>query len=146
MKLSKEDYMKYCGEHQPKSNLVRDVVCAFLIGGAICVLGQALLMWYTKLGLTADGAGGAVSATLITLSALLTGIGVYDDIAKYAGAGTLVPITGFANSVASAALEFKSEGFVLGMCAKMFTLAGPVIVFGLTASVVYGWIYWLCGM
>ena len=146
MKLSKEDYMKYCGEHQPKSNLARDVVCAFLIGGAICVLGQALLMWYTKLGLTADGAGGAVSATLITLSALLTGIGVYDDIAKYAGAGTLVPITGFANSVASAALEFKSEGFVLGMCAKMFTLAGPVIVFGLTASVVYGWIYWLCGM
>ena len=146
MKLSKQDYMKYCGEHQPKSKLAGDTLRAFLIGGAICVLGQALLTWYTKLGLTADGAGGAVSATLITVAALLTGFGVYDDIAKVAGAGTLVPITGFANSVASAALEFKSEGFVLGMCAKMFTLAGPVIVFGLTASVVYGLIYWLCGV
>lgn len=142
MKLSKEDYMKYCGEHQPKSNLVGDTVRAFLFGGMICVIGQALLMWYTSLGMTADGAGGATSATLIVVAALLTGFGVFDDIAKYAGAGTLVPITGFANSVASAALEFKSEGYVLGMCAKMFTLAGPVIVFGLTASVVYGFLYW----
>jgi len=146
MKLSKQDYMKYCGEHQPKSNLLWDTVRAFLFGGVICVIGQAFLMWYTAVGLTADGAGGATSATLITLSALLTGFGVYDDIAKYAGAGTLVPITGFANSVASAALEFKSEGYVLGMCAKMFTLAGPVIVFGLTASVVYGFVYWFCAM
>lgn len=145
MKLSKEEYMEYCGSHQPKSNLVGDTVRAFLFGGIICVIGQALLMWYTSLGMTADGAGGAVSATLIVVAALLTGFGVYDDIAKMAGAGTLVPITGFANSVASAALEFKSEGYVLGMCAKMFTLAGPVIVFGLTASVVYGVVYWLVG-
>lgn len=143
MKLSKADYARYAGEHQPKSPLKKDLFCAFLFGGAICVLGQGLLIWYKSWGLTADGASALVSTTLILLSALLTGFGVYDDIAKHAGAGTLVPITGFANSIASAALEFKSEGLVLGMCAKMFTLAGPVIVFGTTASVVYGIIYWI---
>lgn len=145
MKLSKSDYVRYAGEHQPKSALIKDLLCAFVFGGAICTLGQALLMWYKTWGLTADSASALVSTTLIVLAALLTGFGVYDDIAKYAGAGTLVPITGFANSIASAALEFKSEGLVLGMCAKMFTLAGPVIVFGTTASVVYGLIYWILG-
>ena len=146
MNLSKKDYGEYAKQREPSSKHLRNLVFAFLIGGAICALGQGILLWYKHLGLTVDSAGGATSATLIAISALLTGFGVYDDIAKYAGAGTLVPITGFANSVASAALEFKSEGYVLGMCAKMFTLAGPVIVFGLTASVVYGFVYWFCAM
>ncbi|MBQ3054787.1 MAG: stage V sporulation protein AC [Oscillospiraceae bacterium] len=143
MNLSKKAYADYAKERAPASRHLRNLIFAFLIGGAICTIGQGILMWYRKLGLTVDSAGAATSATLIALSALLTGFGVYDDVAKFAGAGTLVPITGFANSVVSAALEFKSEGVVLGMCAKMFTLAGPVIVFGTTASVVYGLVYWL---
>lgn len=143
MKMKKQDYIRYAGEHQPKSPHLKNLLRAFFVGGAVCTLGQGLVMWYKHMGLTADAAGAACSSTLIALSALLTGIGWYDEIAKFAGAGTLVPITGFANSVASAALEFKSEGFILGMCAKMFTLAGPVIVYGTVASVVYGVILWL---
>ena len=143
MNLSKKEYGEYAKQRAPKSKHFRNFIFAFLIGGGICTLGQGILTWYKHLGLTADSAGAATSATLIAIAALLTGLGVYDDIAKRAGAGTLVPITGFANSVVSAALEFKSEGFVLGMCAKMFSLAGPVIVFGTTASVVYGIIYWV---
>jgi len=143
MNLSKKDYGEYAKQREPSSKHLRNLVFAFLIGGAICALGQGILLWYKHLGLTVDSAGGATSATLIAISALLTGFGVYDEIAKVGGAGTLVPITGFANSVVSAALEFKSEGFVLGMCAKMFSLAGPVIVFGTTTSVVYGLIYWI---
>ena len=146
MNLSKEAYGSYAKKREPASKHLRNLICAFLIGGAICALGQGILMWYQHAGFTSVSAGSATSATLIALSALLTGFGVYDDIAKIAGAGTLVPITGFANSVVSAALEFKSEGFVLGMCAKMFTLAGPVIVFGTTASVIYGLICWVFGM
>ena len=109
------------------------------------MLGQIFVNWYTALGLEKEDAGTLASMTLVALSALLTGLSLYDDLAKYAGAGTLVPITGFANSIAAPAVEFKTEGFVLGVGAKMFTIAGPVIVYGLSASVIYGFLYWLWG-
>ena len=121
----------------------RDCLNAFWIGGLICVVGQIFMNCYGTWGLEKQDAGTAASMTLVALSALLTGLSVYDDIAKHAGAGTLVPITGFANAIAAPAVEFKTEGFVLGVGAKMFTIAGPVIVYGLAASVVYGFIYWL---
>jgi stage V sporulation protein AC len=120
----------------------KDCLWAFLIGGAICTLGQGLLNLYSQ-WLDETDAGTAASMTLVALSALLTGLSLYDNIAKYAGAGTLVPITGFANSIAAPAVEFKTEGFILGVGAKMFTIAGPVIVYGLTAGVAYGLIYWI---
>lgn len=116
---------------------------AFVIGGGICVLGEALLNLYGMLGLNKDDAGALTSMSLIFLSALLTGLKLYDRIAQHAGAGTLVPITGFANSVVSPALDFKSEGYVLGLGAKMFVIAGPVIVYGISASIVYGIIYYI---
>ena len=116
------------------------------MGGLICVVGQALLNLYTALDFSEPNASTATSMTLIALSALLTGVSVYDDIAKIAGAGTLVPITGFANAIAAPALEFKTEGFILGVGAKMFTIAGPVIVYGVGASVLYGFAYWLINL
>ena len=125
----------------PKSPIWKDCIGAFVIGGLICTLGQFLLNWYGKLGLDETNAGTAASMTLVALSALLTGLSLYDNIAKFAGAGTLVPITGFANSIAAPAVEFKTEGFILGVGAKMFTIAGPVILYGVAASVVYGVIY-----
>ena len=111
---------------------------AFAVGGLICAVGQGLMSFYMSRGLDRDAAGTAVSLTLVFVGALLTGLGVYDDIARFAGAGTLVPITGFANSVVAPALEFKREGFITGTAVKMFTIAGPVLVFGVSASVVYG--------
>ena len=119
---------------------------AFLVGGSICALGQALRTLYESAGLDKQDAGTAVSITLIGLGVLLTCLGWFEKIARHAGAGTLVPITGFANSVAAPALEFKTEGFVLGTCVKMFTIAGPVLTFGISASVVYGLILWLMRM
>ena len=127
----------------PRSPMGKDCLNAFWIGGLICVLGQLLMNGYGALGLDKETAGTATSMTLVALSALLTGLSLYDDIAKYGGAGTLVPITGFANAIAAPAVEFKTEGFILGVGAKLFTIAGPVIVYGLSASVVYGLIYWL---
>ena len=124
----------------------KDCWNAFWIGGAICTLGQFLANRYSALGLEKGLAGTAASMTLVALSALMTGLSLYDDLAKIAGAGTLVPITGFANAIAAPAVEFKTEGFVLGVGAKMFTIAGPVLVYGISASVVYGWIYWLWKM
>ena len=121
----------------------KDCLNAFWIGGLICTLGQVFVNWYGSLGLSKTDAGTAASMTLVALSALLTGLSLYDNIAKYGGAGTLVPITGFANAIAAPAVEFKTEGFVLGVGAKMFTIAGPVIVYGVSASVVYGLIYWI---
>lgn len=141
MKMSKKEYMAYAGKAQPKSHFIINTVKAFLIGGTICTLGQALLEMYKNFNMSTDNASAATSVTLIALAAIITGLGLYDKIARHAGAGTLVPITGFANSVVSAALEFKSEGFITGMCAKMFSIAGPVIVFGTAASVIYGIIY-----
>jgi len=125
------------------SPLGRDLFNAFWVGGLICALGQLILNGWLALGLSKADAGTAESISLIFLSALLTGLSVYDDIARMAGAGTVVPITGFANSVVSPAIEFRSEGLVMGMAAKMFTIAGPVIVYGTLASVVYGLVYWL---
>ena len=127
----------------PKSPIGKDCRNAFVIGGLICALGQFFINSYTKLGLSSQDASTAASMTLVALSALLTGLSLYDNIAKHAGAGTLVPITGFANAIAAPAVEFKTEGFILGVGAKMFTIAGPVIVYGVSASVVYGIIYWI---
>ena len=141
-KMSNDEYNKYVQKLAPRSKTAANCLKAFVVGGAICALGQVLLNFFSK-RMTADGAAMATSITLIFLSALLTGLSVYDDIAKHAGAGTLVPITGFANAVVSPAVEFKTEGFVLGMAAKMFTIAGPVIVYGTVASVVYGVVYWI---
>lgn len=142
--MTEKQYGRLVKEMSPKSPMGRDCFNAFWIGGLICVLGQLLMNGFGALGMEKEQAGTAASMTLVALSALLTGLSVYDDIAKHAGAGTLVPITGFANSIAAPAVEFKTEGFVLGVGAKMFTIAGPVIVYGLAASVVYGFLYWLC--
>ena len=143
MKMSNEEYQKYAAEHMPRSFTRRNALRAFWVGGTICALGQALIELYTRLGLDKDTSGTACSVTLIFVGALLTALGIYDKIARYAGAGTLVPITGFSNSVVAPALEFKTEGMILGTAAKMFIISGPVIVFGTAASVVYGAVYWI---
>ena len=144
--MTEKQYERMVGELAPKSPIWKDCLNAFWIGGLICVLGQAILNGCQALGLDKEAAGTAECIVLICLSALLTGLSLYDNIAKFAGAGTLVPITGFANSIASPAVEFKTEGFILGVGAKMFTIAGPVIVYGVSASVVYGLIYWFWSM
>ena len=141
--MTEKQYGALVARMAPKSPMWRDCLNAFWIGGLICVVGQIFTNCYGAWGLEKQDAGTAASMTLVALSALLTGLSVYDDIAKHAGAGTLVPITGFANAIAAPAVEFKTEGFVLGVGAKMFTIAGPVIAYGLAASVVYGFIYWL---
>ena len=141
--MTEKQYDALVKELSPNSPMWRDCLNAFWIGGGICVLGQLLVNCYSSFGLEKEAAGTAASMTLVCLSALLTGLSLYDDIAKVAGAGTLVPITGFANSIAAPAVEFRTEGLILGVGAKMFTIAGPVIVYGLTASVVYGFVYWI---
>jgi len=144
--MTEKQYGQLVVELNPKSPILRDCVNAFWIGGLICALGQGFVNLYQFWGLEADAAALAGSLSLIVLSALLTGLSLYDNIAKHAGAGTLVPITGFANSISAPAVEFKTEGFILGVGSKIFTIAGPVIVYGLTASVVYGLIYWAWGL
>ena len=144
--MTEKEYGKLVKDLSPKSPMWRDCLMAFFVGGLICTLGQLAINGYTALGLEKQDASTAASMSLVALSALLTGLSLYDNIAKHAGAGTLVPITGFANSVAAPAVEFKTEGFILGTAAKMFTIAGPVIVYGVTASVVYGIIYWIWTM
>ena len=141
--MTEKEYGKLVDEISPNSPMGKDCLNAFVVGGIICAIGQFFMNYYTKLGLGKDDAGTAASMTLVVISAILTGLSLYDNIAKHAGAGTLVPITGFANSIAAPAVEFKTEGFILGVGAKMFTIAGPVIVYGLSASVVYGFIYWI---
>lgn len=141
--MTEREYGKLVKKRSPNSPIWKDCLNAFWIGGIICTIGQILLNWYTSMGLEKQNAGTAASCTLVAISALLTGLSIYDDIAKIAGAGTLVPITGFANAVAAPAVEFKPEGFILGVAAKMFTIAGPVIVYGVSASVVYGLFYWI---
>ena len=143
MKITKQQYQSIAQKRAPKSPLLRDCSCAFVVGGLLCALGQVVIFLAQNAGLEDKNARLLGSLALITLSVLFTGLNVYDNIAKYAGAGTLVPITGFANSMASPAMEFKTEGFVLGLGAKMFSIAGPVIVYGTAASVVYGLIYWI---
>ena len=141
--MTEKEYAKLVQSRMPKSPMWKDCLLAFAVGGAICTLGQFFLNLYGN-WLDKTDAGTAASMTLVALSALLTGLSLYDNIAKCAGAGTLVPITGFANAIAAPAVEFKTEGFILGVGAKMFTIAGPVIVYGLAAGVAYGIIYWLC--
>ena len=136
--MTNEEYGRHVDALAPRSKTGKNLLNAFWVGGLICAIGQALLNGYQALGLDETTAGAAVSISLVLLSAILTGFAVYDDIAKFAGAGTLVPITGFANSVVSPAIDFKSEGLITGMASKMFVVAGPVIVFGTLASVVYG--------
>ena len=138
MNMSPKEYNRYVARLAKKSPLEKDLLNSFLIGGLICVIGQLILNGYTALELSEQDAAAATSVSLVFLSAVLTALSVYDDLAKIAGAGTLVPITGFANAVVSPAIEFKAEGFVTGMAAKMFIIAGPVIVYGTVASVLYG--------
>lgn len=136
--MTNKQYAEYVKKKSPPSPLWGDLLRAFLVGGAICALGQVITELWVMSGLPRADAGTACSMTLVFLGALCTGLGVYDDAAKFGGAGTLVPITGFANAVVSPALEFKSEGFITGTAAKMFIIAGPVIVFGTCASIIYG--------
>ncbi len=141
--MDKKEYARLVKKASPPSKHLKNCTFAFLVGGFICALAQVFLEIYLKLNIPEENAKILASVSLIFIAALLTGFKVFDNIAKFAGAGTLVPITGFANSVVSPAIEFKREGFVLGVGAKMFTIAGPVIVYGTVASVVYGIIYWI---
>lgn len=145
MEISPKDYQAYVQQKAKKSPLVKNMLLAFIIGGAICVLGQLIQNGWAATGLDKQDAGTATSCSLVFLSALLTGLNLYNKLARFGGAGTLVPITGFANAVVSPAIDFKSEGFITGMAAKMFLIAGPVIVFGTLASVIYGVILMLLG-
>ena len=138
MKKKKTPYADYAGKRAGKSKLLPDCLRAFAVGGLICAFAQCLTGLYGYIGVGEEDVKVLVIMTLIFLTAMLTGMGIFDNIARFAGAGTLVPITGFANAVVSPALEFKSEGFVTGTAAKMFIIAGPVIVFGVSASIVYG--------
>ena len=140
--MTPEEYQALVKRMAPPSPIVRDTALAFLVGGAICCVGQALSDWYGSLGLNTEDAGTATSVSLVFLSALFTGLGLYHKLARHAGAGTLVPITGFANSVVSPAIDFRAEGIITGTAVKMFTVAGPVIVFGTAASILYGLILW----
>ena len=146
MNMNNQEYNQYVSSRADPSPLWKDLLWAFLVGGAICAGGQGLTALYQSLGAGKEDAGTWTSVTLIFLASLLTGLGVFDNIAKRAGAGTLVPITGFSNAMVSPALEFKSEGFVTGTGAKLFTVAGPVLAYGISASVVYGVILWLLQM
>ena len=143
MHTDSENYKRYVNARAKKSPLAKDCVRAFLTGGAICAGAQGLLTLYKSGGMEKDDAAALVSVSLVFLTALLTGLGVFDNIAKWAGAGTLVPITGFANAVAAPAIDTKGEGFVLGVGAKIFSIAGPVILYGMAAGTVYGVIYWI---
>ena len=143
--ITRQEYSALANRASPPTKSWRNVPMAYLTGGLICVLGQGLLNLYQRLGLSAQTAAAAVSVSLIFLSVLATALNVYDRLAKHAGAGTLVPITGFANAVAAPALEFKPEGLILGIGAKLFTISGPVIVYGIAAASLYGLLYYLFG-
>lgn len=144
MNMTKETYKQYADSRAPKSPVAKDCTRAFLVGGLICCVGQALTDIYTKLcGMEKQDAGTLTAATLVLVAAILTGLGVFDRIAKFAGAGTLVPITGFANSVVSTAIDAKSEGLILGVGAKVFSVAGPVLLYGTLAGTAYGVVYWI---
>ena len=143
MNTDNKTYKKYAEARAKKSPIIKDCIWAFFVGGAICTLGHGLKALYLNLKLSDDNAGKLASVTLIAIAILVTGLGKFDDLAKHAGAGTLVPITGFANAVSSCAIDNKSEGFILGVGAKIFTIAGPVILYGISAGVVYGIVYWV---
>ncbi len=146
MAVSPQEYRKMVDKATPPSKWYINIPAAFLVGGGICTLGQLMRTGYQAMGFNEKNAALLVSVTLIFITAVLTGAGVFDKIAKFAGAGTFVPITGFANAMVSPALEFRSEGFILGIGGKLFSIAGAVIVYGVSASVIYGFIYWLIGL
>lgn len=144
MNVNSDDYKRYVKARSPRSPLVRDCIRAFLSGGAICVISQIFRSIYTHfLALSVSDASALASITLAAIAVVLTALGIFDNVAKHAGAGTLVPITGFANAVASSAIDSRSEGFILGVGAKIFTVAGPVLLYGTLAGVVYGVIYYI---
>ena len=144
MKYTKQEYLDYVDKKSPNSPIWKNVLIAFLIGGAICTVGQVFSEIYKNvLGLSEENVKTAVPITMVFLGALFTGLDLYNKLAKHAGAGTLVPITGFANAIVSPAMEFKREGWVLGLAAKMFTIAGPVLVYGINSSIILGLIYYL---
>ncbi len=145
MNKTKTEYRKIYEDLSPPSRSYKNVPAAFLVGGALCALGQWLMHLYSGMGLEKVMAGTATSITLVFLGVFLTAVRLFEKLAKFGGAGTLVPITGFANSIAAPALEFKTEGYVLGTCVKMFTIAGPVLTFGTAASVIYGLLYYFFG-
>ena len=142
MNMSPQEYQAYVRAVAPGSPLLKNVITAFAVGGAICTLGEALSQLFISLGVDKDVAASLVSTSLVFLSALFTSLGLYHRLARFAGAGTLVPITGFANAVVSPAIDFHAEGLITGTAVKMFTVAGPVIVFGTVASIVYGLFLW----
>ena len=144
--MTEKEYQKYVDKMTPNSPILKDVLLAFLFGGTICTIGQLIFNLYDYLGFCKDHISMLTSSTMVFIGAFLTGLGVYDNLAKYAGAGTIVPITGFANSVASAAIDSKDEGFVLGLGAKIFTVAGPVLLYGTVAGTIYGFVLWISGV
>ena len=146
MNIGKKEYPKYADAHAPKSPVIADSLRAFLVGGLICAAAQGLTSLWKSLGLVKEDAGLLTSVILVAAAAILTALGIFDNIARVAGAGTLVPITGFANSVVSAAIDSKSEGFVLGLGACIFTVAGPVLLYGTAAGTIYGVIYWIVSL
>lgn len=144
MKFTKQEYSDYVNKKSPKSPVLKDVIFAFLIGGAICTVGQVFSdIYQVVFKLDSESVKTAVPITMVFLGSLLTGLNVYHKIAKYAGAGTIVPITGFANAITSPAMEFKREGLVLGLATKMFVVAGPVLVYGISSSIILGILYYL---
>lgn len=142
-KMNSEEYIKYVEKKVPKPNYFKNAIRAFLVGGLISMLGQFFINYYSAMGLDKKDVDSAVPMTLVFLSALFTGIGVYDKLGKFGGAGSIVPITGFANSIVSPAMEFKKEGYIFGVAAKMFVVAGPVLVYGYSSSILYGIVYYL---
>ena len=144
--MKKNEYKNYVDKMTPNSPIVKDIIFAFLVGGTICTIGQVFFNMYENFGFEKDSVAMLTSSTMVFLGALFTGFGLYDNLAKYAGAGTIVPITGFANAVASPAIEFKSEGYILGLAVKMFSVAGPVIVYGITSGFLAGIIYYIMSL
>lgn len=147
MNMSKETYKKYADARAPKSPVLKNCIRAFAVGGSICTLGQGLTTVFTRLcQMSKEDAGTLTAATLVLIAAILTGLGIFDRIAKFAGAGTLVPITGFANAVVSPAIDSHSEGLILGVGAKIFSVAGPVLLYGMLAGCLYGVVYWIVSL
>ena len=144
--VTQKEYYQMSKKASPNSKSWINIPMAFLVGGLICTLGEVVLNIFTHFGAEKEAAGAWASIILVFLSALFTGLGIYEKLARHAGAGTLVPITGFANAVVSSAIESKSEGYILGVGAKIFTIAGPVILYGTTASVIYGLVYYFTGL
>lgn len=144
--MKKTEYKTYVDKMTPNSPLLKDVLCAFFIGGTICTIAQAFFNIYENMGFSEEIVSMLTSSTMVFWGALFTGLGLYDDVARFAGAGTIVPITGFANAITSPAIEFKSEGYVLGLSVKMFSVAGPVIVYGITSGFVAGIIYYIMSL